>query len=131
MEPVIEEESSRKTLPGALEASNGGGRPFGGTASTLTSTGGALKTAPFAGTRSKAVGKDHPSLKYKAIDEAVSRVVMAHAQAPPKPTLPRRSTIKSWNSTAKERNPLAASLTGTRTSRHACTAALRARGRST
>eukprot|EP00195_Chlamydomonas_chlamydogama_P011884 CAMPEP_0202890548 /NCGR_PEP_ID=MMETSP1392-20130828/910_1 /ASSEMBLY_ACC=CAM_ASM_000868 /TAXON_ID=225041 /ORGANISM="Chlamydomonas chlamydogama, Strain SAG 11-48b" /LENGTH=466 /DNA_ID=CAMNT_0049574137 /DNA_START=156 /DNA_END=1559 /DNA_ORIENTATION=+ len=60
----------------------------------------------------KIVYSDFPSVKYPDIDEPVNKVTLRRATSPPKPTLPRRATTRTWNATAKERNPLAAGLTG-------------------
>eukprot|EP00798_Chlamydomonas_sp_ICE-L_P025200 gene25200-10840_t len=54
---------------------------------------------------------DVPSTKYQE-REAVNKVTLRRAQSPPRPTLPRRPAARSWNSTAKERNPLTSCLTG-------------------
>ena len=71
-----------------------------------------LRGSPFQHTKPSKTPQ--PSKKYTDIEEAVSKVTLRQAQAPPKPTLPKRSGVKQWTATAKERNPLASSLTGAR-----------------
>src|SRR5690349_414644 len=88
MEPVIEasqmEEASQRSFPDQSSLPPISRR-----------TTGAGKPAPFtASQRSKGIGKDYPSLKYKDISEAVSSVVLSHARAPPRPTLPRRAGLR-------------------------------------
>lgn len=55
---------------------------------------------------------DLPSLKYKNLDDPACKVTLKAASEGPRPTLPRRPATRTWNATAKERNPLAACLTG-------------------
>ncbi|GAX83590.1 hypothetical protein CEUSTIGMA_g11015.t1 [Chlamydomonas eustigma] len=55
---------------------------------------------------------DFPSTKYTEIERALHAVTLGRAQAAPRPTLPRRAAIRTWNATAKERNPLGSCLTG-------------------
>lgn len=57
---------------------------------------------------------DVPSIKYKNLDEPACKVTLKAAAEGPRPTLPRRPTTRTWNATAKERNPLASCLTGER-----------------
>lgn len=70
------------------------------------------KSPPFTASRRANVRGEQPSLKYKHID-GPSPVLLRRAESPPRPTLPRRQRTRTWQATAKERNPLASSLTGT------------------
>jgi hypothetical protein len=94
MEPVREEESGRL---------DEGDAPIPVRKSSIT--------APFTASRRTNTRGELPSLKYKNIDEPVLR----RAQSPPRPTLPRRRRVRTWQATAKERNPLASCLTGSLT----------------
>lgn len=96
MEP-IQEDSGRYEPDGSSRRGTGGLR-------------GSKGTQPFS-TRRTERAHDIPSLKYPEIN-TIGKVALARAQSPPKPTLPRRSTRRTWNATAKERNPLVSSLTG-------------------
>ncbi|KAJ9530226.1 hypothetical protein QJQ45_023519 [Haematococcus lacustris] len=68
-------------------------------------------TPPFQQRSRQSTRNEQPSIKYKEI-ETLSPSRLQRAQSPPKPTLPRRQVIRTWQATAKERNPLASSLTG-------------------
>ncbi|MEW5299348.1 MAG: hypothetical protein WDW36_002374 [Sanguina aurantia] len=51
-----------------------------------------------------------PSSKYRVEDP--NPLTLWRAQSPVHPTLPRRATVRTWNGTVREKNPLTASLTG-------------------
>lgn len=72
------------------------------TGNSLTGTGG----------RRNGTYTDFPSVKYQSTGSPCKATTLKKAQKEPSPTLPRRSTTRSWNATAKERNPLASCLTG-------------------
>jgi hypothetical protein len=97
MEPVREEESGR------LDEGNDAPLPVRKSS---------IKSPPFTASRRTNTRGELPSLKYKNIDDPVNPVLLRRAQSPPRPTLPRRQRVRTWQATAKERNPLASSLTG-------------------
>lgn len=74
-------------------------------------TGRSKGDSPKRSTGGRMVFTDIPSTKYQE-SEGVNKVTLRRAQSPPRPTLPRRAVHRTWNSTAKERNPLTACLTG-------------------
>uniref|UniRef100_A0A7R9V367 MORN repeat-containing protein 3 n=1 Tax=Chlamydomonas euryale TaxID=1486919 RepID=A0A7R9V367_9CHLO len=101
-ETIPEEASYAAPQPAAVAPSRTGGSQRG-TAGRLTDT---------TGRRSKAIYTDFPSVKYQDASIPCKPTTLRVAQLPPQPTLPRRSAARSWNATAKERNPLASCLTG-------------------
>lgn len=106
MEPTIPEEPAyEQRRQGAASTRKSMVQSEGGT-QQMTRTG-----------KPKLVYSDIPSVKYPDVEIPTSKATLRRAVSPPRPTLPRKAHTRSWNATAKERNPLSACLTGMPSSR--------------